>query len=233
MSDEIRQTILIIEDELDIQEMLSYNLRQEGYRVFCSSSGEDGLEKAKTKMPNLVILDLMLPGLNGLEVCRRLRREQDLVDLKIIMLTAKGEEADVVSGLELGADDYLTKPFSNRILLARIHSLLRRSFQSHEREAEEVIQYDELLIHPGRREVIVGGEAIDLTSSEFKALALMARRPGWVFTRYQIVDGVHGPGHSVTGRAIDVMLVSLRKKMGDYAKCIETVRGAGYRFKQP
>jgi len=233
MSEEQRQTILIIEDEIDIQEMISFNLRQEGYRVFCSSSGEDGLEKAKSKTPHLIVLDLMLPGLNGLEICRRIRKDSDLDEVKIIMLTAKSEESDVVLGLELGADDYVTKPFSNKILLARIHSLLRRGTAKKEKESEEVIQFDDLVIHPGRREVLLKDHAVELTSSEFKALHLMARRPGWVFTRYQIVDGVHGVGHIVTGRAIDVMLVSLRKKLGDYATCIETVRGVGYRFKQP
>lgn len=233
MSEEQRQTILIIEDEIDIQEMISFNLRQEGYRVFCSSSGEDGLEKAKSKTPHLIVLDLMLPGLNGLEICRRIRKDSDLDEVKIIMLTAKSEESDVVLGLELGADDYVTKPFSNKILLARIHSLLRRGMAKREKASEEVIQFDDLVIHPGRREVLLKDHAVELTSSEFKALHLMARRPGWVFTRYQIVDGVHGVGHIVTGRAIDVMLVSLRKKLGDYATCIETVRGVGYRFKQP
>jgi len=135
--------------------------------------------------------------------------------------------------LELGADDYLTKPFSNRILLARIHSILRRDSSASKSANEESILFDKLSIHPGRREVMLDREPIDLTASEFKALYLMAKRPGWVFTRYQIVDGVHGPGHAITSRAIDVMLVSLRKKLGDYANCIETVRGAGYRFRQP
>lgn len=233
MNEETRKTILIIEDELDIQEMLAFNLRKEGFRVFCSSSGEDGIDKAVDKHPHLILLDLMLPGINGLEVCRRIRREAELDDTKVLMLTAKSEEADVVSGLELGADDYVTKPFSNRILLARINSLLRRGESEHATPKQEVMEFDGLSIHPGRHEVLINNSPIDLTSSEFKALNFLANRPGWVFSRYQIVDGVHGPGHVVTGRAIDVLMVSLRKKLGDFSSCIETVRGVGYRFKQP
>jgi two-component system, OmpR family, alkaline phosphatase synthesis response regulator PhoP len=227
----IRYTILIVEDELDIQEMLSFNLRQEGYRVFCSSSGEEGLEKVRSKHPHLVLLDLMLPGMNGLEVCRKIRRDNDLEDVRILMLTAKGEEADLVTGLELGADDYVTKPFSNRILLARIRTLLRRWGENQGGE-DQVIDISNLQIHPGRCEVRYKNQNIDLTASEFKALHLLARRPGWVFSRYQIVDGVHGPGHAVTGRAIDVMMVSLRKKLGEGADLVETVRGVGYRFSE-
>lgn len=233
MNDETRKTILIIEDELDIQEMLSFNLRKEGFRVFASSSGEDGVEKALDKHPHLILLDLMLPGINGLEVCRRIRREADLDETKILMLTAKSEEADVVTGLELGADDYVTKPFSNRILLARINSLLRRGEIDNTNTQQDIMEFQGLTIHPGRHEVLIDGAPVELTSSEFKALHFLANRPGWVFSRYQIVDGVHGPGHVVTGRAIDVLIVSLRKKLGDFASCIETVRGVGYRFKQP
>ena len=226
-----RYTILIVEDELDIQEMLTYNLRQEGYRVFCSSTGEEGLDKIKNKHPHLVLLDLMLPGINGLEVCRRVRKDSELDDVRILMLTAKGEEADIVSGLELGADDYITKPFSNRILLARIHTLLRR-WGEQQAPDDNVIDISGLTIHPGRCDVRFQDRSIDLTASEFKALHLLARRPGWVFSRYQIVDGVHGPGHAVTGRAIDVMMVSLRKKLGAASEYIETVRGVGYRSRE-
>lgn len=230
-SPETRYTILIVEDELDIQEMLSYNLRQEGYRVFTSSTGEDGLDKIQNKHPHLVLLDLMLPGINGLEVCRRVRKNSELEDVRILMLTAKGEEADIVTGLELGADDYITKPFSNRVLLARVRSLLRRWGEQQAPE-DNVIDINGLTIHPGRCDVRFQDASIDLTASEFKALHLLARRPGWVFSRYQIVDGVHGPGHAVTGRAIDVMMVSLRKKLGEAADYIETVRGVGYRFRE-
>jgi len=233
MSEDQRKTILIIEDELDIQEMLAFNLRNEGFRVLCSVSGEEGFHKAVEKMPHLILLDLMLPGINGLEVCRRLRRNPELDSIKVIMLTAKSEEADIVSGLELGADDYVTKPFSHRVLLARINSLLRRESTNSSSAEEEVLEFKGLKIHPGRHEILADGESVDLTSSEFKALQIMASRPGWVFSRYQIVDGVHGPGHVVTGRTIDVLMVSLRKKLHGYSSCIETVRGVGYRFRQP
>ena len=233
MSEDQRKTDLIIEDELDIQEMLAFNLRNEGFRVLCSVSGEEGFDKAVEKMPHLILLDLMLPGINGLEVCRRLRRNPELDSIKVIMLTAKSEEADIVSGLELGADDYVTKPFSHRGLLARINSLLRRESTNSSSAEEEVLEFKGLKIHPGRHEILADGESVDLTSSEFKALQIMASRPGWVFSRYQIVDGVHGPGHVVTGRTIDVLMVSLRKKLHGYSSCIETVRGVGYRFKQP
>ena len=174
----------------------------------------------------------MLPGINGLEVLRQIRRDSELEETRVLLLTAKSEEADVVAGLELGADDYVTKPFSNRILLARVHTLLRRWGEGSQKSQEEVIDTGTLVIHPGRREVKHGERNIDLTASEFKALHLLARRPGWVFSRYQIVDGVHGPGHAVTGRAIDVMMVSLRKKLGDASDLIETVRGVGYRFRE-
>jgi two-component system phosphate regulon response regulator PhoB len=230
MDESIRQTILIIEDEIDIQDIISYSLRKEGYRVFCSDTGEDGFDKVKTKKPHLVILDLMLPGIDGLEVCRRIRSEKNLRETRVLMLTAKSEETDIVTGLEVGADDYLSKPFSNRELLARIRSLLRRWSQQ-QNDNEEVISGNGFNIHPGRREVLFNGKNIDLTTSEFKALQLLAKKPGWVLSRDQIVDGVHGPGHAITTRAIDVMMVSLRKKLGDGSKFIETVRGAGYRFK--
>lgn len=225
-----RQTILVIEDELDIQDIISYSLRKEGYRVFCSNTGEEGLSKVKTKRPHLVVLDLMLPGIDGLEVCRCIRNEKELSETRVLMLTAKSEETDIVTGLEIGADDYLSKPFSNRELLARIRSLLRRWGQQ-QNNSDEVIISNGFNIHPGRRQVFFNDKNIDLTSSEFKALLLLAKKPGWVFSRNQIVDGVHGPGHTITTRAIDVMMVSLRKKLGDGSKLIETVRGAGYRFK--
>jgi two-component system phosphate regulon response regulator PhoB len=173
----------------------------------------------------------MLPGINGLEVCRRIRKNEELEDVRILMLTAKGEDIDVVTGLELGADDYMGKPFSNHVLLARIRSLLKRWGQG-KSKPEGIINIQGLTIHPGRREVNFNDQSIELTASEFKALHLLAQRPGWVFSRYQIVDGVHGAGHSVTGRAIDVLIVSLRKKLGDASDLIETVRGVGYRFRE-
>lgn len=224
------KSILIIEDEPDIQEMIAFNLQQDGYHVTSSMSGEEGLQLIIRNQPDLVLLDLMLPGIDGLEVCKKVRSNTELNNVNIIMLTAKGEEADIVTGLEMGADDYMTKPFSPRILLARVKSVLRRN-EENGIEDEKLIIFN-LSIHPKRREVLYQGQKIELTESEFKTLYFLAKRPGWVFTRYQIVDAVHGHGHPITERAIDVMMVSLRKKMGEASKYIETVRGVGYRFKE-
>jgi len=152
-------------------------------------------------------------------------------DLPIIILTAKGEEADIVAGLELGADDYITKPFSPRVLLARVRAVLRRR-QAEPKVETDALELHELTIHPGRHEVLVQGQPVDLTSTEFRLLSFLARRPGWVFTRSQIVRGVQGEDYSVTERAVDVQIVGLRKKLGSAGKYIETVRGVGYRFKE-
>jgi two-component system phosphate regulon response regulator PhoB len=178
-----------------------------------------------------MVLDLMLPGIDGLEVTRRMKAEEDRRGIPIIMLSAKGEEADIVTGLELGADDYVTKPFSPRILLARIKAVIRRQSQK-ETSEEGVLRIDELMIHPGRREVKIAGRAVDLTFTEFQVLSFLARRPGWVFTRSQIVDAVRGDDYPVTDRSVDVQIVGLRKKLGDYGSHIQTVRGVGYRFKE-
>ena len=181
-------------------------------------------------MPDLVLLDLMLPGLDGLEVCRSLKQDPHTRNLPIVMLTAKGEEADIVAGLELGADDYVTKPFSLRVLLARLRAVLRRRNAAPLPETAPITLH-ELEIHPGRHEVLVQGYSVDLTATEFRLLNLLARRPGWVFTRSQIVNEIHGDDYSVTERAVDVQMVSLRKKLGPCGKYLETVRGIGYRFK--
>lgn len=223
--------IMVVEDEEDILALIHYNLAKEGYRVTCATSGEEALKIVEKEMPDLVILDLMLPGIDGLEVCRKLKAGKTEKKSAIIMVTAKGEEADVVTGLELGADDYITKPFSTRILLARVRTALRRNDTAPEIDENDVIHVDELVIHPGRNEVLVEGEPVDLTYTEFRVLHFLAGRPGWVFTRYQIVNAVRGDDYSVTDRAVDVQIVGLRKKLGPYGKYIETVRGVGYRFK--
>ncbi|MCL4694885.1 MAG: response regulator transcription factor, partial [Candidatus Hydrogenedentes bacterium] len=181
--------------------------------------------------PDLVVLDLMLPGLDGLEVCTLLKNDPKTSEAAIIMLTARGEEADVVRGLELGADDYITKPFSPRILLARIKAVLRRR-ETEALEKSSVLRVHDLVIHPGRHELLVQGQPIDLTYTEFRVLYCLARRPGWVFTRSQIVDSVRGAGYAVTDRAVDVQIVGLRKKLGERGNYIETVRGVGYRLKE-
>lgn len=222
--------VLAIEDETDIQELLRYNLTKEGYRVTLAASGEEGLRLARSEMPDLILLDLMLPGMDGLEVCRRLLATEATRSIPIIMLTAKGEEADIVTGLELGAADYITKPFSPKVLVARIRAVLRRQPEA-EAATEEVIKIHDLVIHPGRHEVLVQGQPVDLTITEFRLLQLLARRPGWVFTRSQIVNRVHGEDYPVTERSVDVQIVGLRKKLGPAGRYIETVRGVGYRFK--
>ena len=225
------ENILVVEDEADILELIQYNLSREGFSVTGAMTGEDALYKATKHTPDLIVLDLMLPGVNGLEVCKRLKNDERTQHIPIVMLTAKGEEADVVTGLEMGADDYITKPFSPRVLLARLRAVLRRG-SSAQPDEDESIAIHELLIHPGRHELTIDGESVHLTFTEFKVLHCLARRPGWVFTRYQIVDAVRGENYVVTERAVDVQIAGLRKKLGDAGKYIETVRGVGYRFRE-
>ncbi|MDT8442242.1 MAG: response regulator transcription factor [Desulfuromonadales bacterium] len=225
--------ILIIEDEEDILALIHFNLVKSGFQVDCAANGEEGFQKARDTLPDLILLDLMLPGMDGLEVCSRLRRLAATRDCPIIMLTARGEESDIVKGLETGADDYLPKPFSPQVLLARVRAVLRRQKRSADQpELLQPIEHDDLYIHPGRNRVTVKGEPVELTFTEFRILTLLAGRPGWVFTRGQIVDAVHGEDYAVTDRAVDVQIVGLRKKLGDCGPYIETVRGIGYRFKE-
>jgi two-component system alkaline phosphatase synthesis response regulator PhoP len=223
--------ILVIEDEDDILELVRYNLGKEGYRVTGVGSGEAGLEAIKSKKPDLLVLDLMLPGVDGLEVCRLVKNNPSTEHIPIVMLTAKGEEADIVAGLELGADDYVTKPFSPRVLLARVRAVFRRRSKRTD-ESGSSIQIHGISIHPGRHEVIAKGNRLDLTFSEFQILHALARRPGWVFTRDQLVDAIRGDEYAVTARSVDVHIVGLRKKLGAARKYIETVRGVGYRFRE-
>lgn len=226
-----KERILVVEDEQDILELVRYNLARENYQVFCASSGEDALKAATSESLDLIILDLMLPGMDGLEVTRRLKNNPRTRNIFIVMLTAKGSEADIVAGLELGADDYITKPFSPRVLLARIKAVIRRS-KAEKPEDTTVIQIHNLIIHPGRREVRVDDTPVTLTYTEFQVLSYLVRRPGWVFTRAQIVDAVRGDDYPVTDRSVDVQIVGLRKKLGPAGRYIETVRGVGYRFKE-
>ena len=223
-------SIFVIEDENDIAELIRFNLSLEGYHVETFSSGEMGLQAIASKKPDLIILDLMLPGLSGIEVCTRLRAQEATKKTPIVMVTAKGEENDVVRGLESGADDYVTKPFSPKVLLARVEAVLRRVGGA-QKGILDVVRQAGLEINPGKVEVLVNGEKIDLTQSEFKILQFLAQRPGWVFTRMQIVEAIRGENYSVTDRTIDFQMVGLRKKMGDLGGMIETVRGVGSRFK--
>lgn len=221
--------ILVVDDEEDILELVRYNLEKEGFRVVTSISGETAVRTAREEAYDLMILDLMLPGIDGLEVARTLKSEAKTRHLPILMLTAKGEEADVVTGLELGADDYVTKPFSPRILLARVRAILRRKSDPSE-EKSPVVQRGELAINIPKHMVHAKGEEVRLTYTEFEILTLLARRPGWVFTRTQIVDAIRGVHYAVTERSVDVQIAGLRKKLGSLGDYIETVRGVGYRF---
>jgi len=226
-----KEKILVVDDEEDIRELVRYNLAREGYRVICVASGEEALVKARDEGPHVVVLDLMLPGLDGLDVCRRLRNHPATADTPIVMLTAKGEDPDIVTGLELGADDYVTKPFSPRVLLARIKAVLRRRQQKEEDETS-VIRIHDITVNPARHEVKFKGRPIELTATEFRILHFMARRPGWVFSRDQIINAIRGGDYPVTERSVDVQIVGLRKKLGIAGTCIETVRGVGYRIKE-
>ena len=225
-----RQSVLVVEDEEDIMEVIRFNLEKEGYEVNQALSGEKALQVIENNLPSLVLLDLMLPGINGLDLCRIFKQNDRTKAIPVIMLTAKSEDADIVAGLEMGAEDYITKPFSPRVLLARVRTVLRRR-ESGVKDDSSVIQVEGMQIHPGRHEVTMGDNVVDLTPSEFRILHYLARRPGWVYSRDQIIDAIRGHGYVVTDRAIDVQVVGLRKKLGDYGKLIETVRGIGYRFR--
>ena len=226
-----KERILVVDDEEDILELVRYNLAKEGYHVTGALTGEDALKKARSESFDLIVLDLMLPGIDGLEVAKRLKNHPKTESVPIVMLSAKGEEADIVTGLELGADDYITKPFSPRIMIARVRTALRRKTSITQNEKSSVRIFD-LEIHPGRRSVLAAGKPVDLTYTEFQVLHLLAQRPGWVFTRSMIVDAVRGDDYPVTDRSVDVQIVGLRKKLGDCGKYIETVRGVGYRFRE-
>ena len=224
-------TILVVEDEEDILELITFNLIKDGYKTERARSGEEALKKARLSPPDCVVLDIMLPGLDGLEVCKELKAGADTASIPVLLLTARTEEADIVSGLELGADDYVTKPFSPRVLLARIKTVMRRKSVAMGGGRETLSAHD-VTINPLRHEVAVAGVTIDLTVTEFRVLQFLISRPGWVFTRSQIVEGVRGDGYPVTDRSVDVQIVGLRKKLGHAAAYIETVRGVGYRFKE-
>ncbi|MBD3348434.1 MAG: response regulator [Candidatus Eisenbacteria bacterium] len=226
----LKKSVLAVEDDKDILELISYNLEREGFDVIAIGTGEEALRSARSRTPDVILLDLMLPGMDGLEVCRELRGDPKTKGIPIVIVSAKGEEADIVTGLELGADDYVTKPFSPKVLVARVRAVLRRKEKGVPTD-DEVLRVHDIVIHPGRHEVLVGNERVDLTFTEFRILHTLARRPGWVYTRYQIVASIHGEHYPVTDRAVDVQIAGLRKKLGDAGEYIETVRGVGYRFK--
>jgi two-component system alkaline phosphatase synthesis response regulator PhoP len=223
--------ILVVDDEDDLLELVRYNLAKEGYDVVCVGSGEEALKAARKDPPDLIVLDLMLPAVDGLEVCRRLKGDARTREVPIVMLTAKSEESDMIAGLDRGADDYIAKPFSPRVLTARIKALLRRHDAQRQAEAELTIEVHELAINPGRHEATLAGRLLELTYTEFALLLFLARRPGWAYTRMQIVDAVKGEDYPVTERSVDVQVAGLRKKLGAFGSYIETVRGVGYRFR--
>ena len=228
--------ILVVEDEADIQQLVSYNLIRAGFHVTCADSGEEALERLRAEEIHCVLLDLMLPGMSGVEVCKAMRRGEGNAyrAIPIIMLTAKGEEEDIVAGFDSGADDYITKPFSPKVLIARIKAVVKRSLTDradNEESRKAVIIVDGLEIDKGKHEVSIDGSEVQLTTTEFSIISLLAGKPGWVFTRQQIIDSVRGYDFLITPRAIDVQIFGLRKKLGEYGKMIETVRGIGYRYR--
>lgn len=224
-------TICIVEDEEDIRDILEIQLKREGYSTISAEKGEAGLDLVREKLPSLVLLDLMLPGMDGFDVCRKLKEEKSTKEIPIIMLTARGEEAEIITGLEIGADDYVTKPFSPRVVISRIKSVLRRGNRNQPGQ-DGILDYGPIHIDQPRHIVTLDEKQLDLTATEFKLLTFLCNRPGWVFTRQQIVDNVRGEDYAVTERSVDVQVVGLRKKLGDYADLIETVRGVGYRAKE-
>ena len=228
-----KATILIVEDDRDILEMIRYNLEREGFRVLDSLDGERGIETALRSKPDLVLLDLMLPGVDGLEVCRRLRAERDTSDTPVLMLTAKSEETDVVVGLEMGADDYLTKPFSPRELVARIRALLRRvgRGQGERSSGRTRVEIERLTLDLTRFEALHDGEPVSLTRAEFRLLWALCQRPGRVYTRQELADEITAGESLIIDRNVDVHISALRKKLGESGRLIATVRGVGYKCK--
>ncbi len=226
-----KETILVVEDEKDILELITYNLMKAGYRTTGIASGEEALRAIPEVKPDLVVLDLMLPGLSGLEICEFIKSNSKTAGTKILILTAKNDEGDIVTGLESGADDYMTKPFSPRVLVARVKALLRRARAGESRQ-DAPLHIGDLSIHSGKREVKIKDSSIPLTNMEFNILHFLASNQGWAYSRSQIVSAVRGENFAVTDRSVDTLIVGLRKKLGDHSALIETVRGVGYRFKE-
>ena len=225
--------VLIVEDEPEIAELIEFHAERAGMRPRKIHSGRLALELVRREKPDVIVLDLMLPDLDGLEVCRRLKQSEDTRLIPIVMVTAKGEESDVVAGIELGADDYVTKPFSPRVLMARLRNVLRRGDapeSTPDRSDRLVLLGGRLVVDVDRHEVLVESKPIDLTLTEFGILHYLASRPGFVRTRDQIIGSVHGKNTVLSSRTVDVHITALRRKLGALAECVETVRGVGYRF---
>ncbi len=226
-----RERILVVEDESDLREVLAYNLSREGYHVLSARDGADGLRQALDKKPDLILLDLMLPDVDGLEVCRRVRLSPTIASTPIIIVTAKGGETDVVLGLGIGADDYLAKPFSVKELVARVKAVLRRGGQVQEGNVRQPIRRGPIRIDPARHEVLVEDEPVRFTATEFRLLQFLATRPGRVYERDELLRRVLGDDTIRMDRNIDVHIRAVRKKLGAHRDMIETVRGVGYKFR--
>lgn len=224
-----RERILVVEDEPDIREVIEFNLKCEGYRVSGASDGEEGLACVRREFPDAILLDRMLPGLDGLEICRRLKADPDLRSIPIIMVTAKAEVDDVVEGLEAGADDYLSKPFSPKELLARVKAVVRRGTWD-ERRTEERLVFEGLVVNSASHVVLVDGEEVTFTATEFRLLHFLASNPGRVYTRDALLSRVMGESAHLVDRNIDVHVGAIRRKLGERRELIQTVRGVGYRF---
>lgn len=225
-----KESILIIEDDLDIAELLQYNLQKDGYPVRTSRDGESGLHAARKHKPDLILLDLMMPGMDGLEVCRNLKRDPGTAAIPLMMITAKDAESDVVLGLEMGADDYVSKPFSPREVLARVRALLRRGQRPADHDRLR-IEIGALVLDRERFEAVLSGTVLDLTRAEFRLLWALASQPGRVFSRDQLVDDITAGEALIGDRNVDVHISALRKKLGDHGQLIKTVRGVGYKFR--
>jgi two-component system phosphate regulon response regulator PhoB len=226
------ENILIVEDDTDIRELVRYNMEREGYKVALCSSSEQAKTWIAKKIPDLILLDLMLPGTDGFSFCRELRKTERTAQVPVIMVTARVEDADIVAGLEVGADDYVTKPFSARVLVARVKTALRRK-KADPSDASAILVRGPFEIDRVHHIAKVKGKIVTLTVGEFKSLDLFMRRPGVVFSRYQIVDAIHDGEHASTDRAVDVLIVGLRKKLGSCSDWIETIRGVGYCMRSP
>lgn len=228
--------VLIVEDEPAIAELIQFNIERDGMAAKVVRSGRLALDFIKREPPDLIILDLMLPEMSGMEVCRKLKQQESTRQIPVVMVTAKGEESDIVAGIELGADDYVTKPFSPRVLVARVRNVLRRRQGGDPGEEVTpdriVVAAGDIVIDPGRHTVTSRGKPLDLTLTEFMLLQYLAARPGFVRTRDQIIAAVHGRNTVLSSRTVDVHVTALRRKLGDLAECIETVRGVGYRFSE-
>jgi two-component system phosphate regulon response regulator PhoB len=227
--------VLIVEDEPEIAELIEFHAERAGMRARKVHSGRIAIDVIKREKPDLIVLDLMLPDLDGLEVCRKLKQGEDTRSIPIVMVSAKGEESDVVAGIELGADDYVTKPFSPRVLMARLRNVLRRAGVANDPPPTTdrmILLEGKLVIDLDRHEVAVGGKKIELTLTEFGILHYLASRPGFVRTRDQIIGSVHGKNTVLSSRTVDVHITALRRKLGALADCVETVRGVGYRFSE-